>query len=85
MSKVKANKTDAPAKPPQSTSTEKSMTAKKKRKQWMKEKYSKKKPPPIKNRQVTLDPEKAKVKQMLPPKDVQQFSANWKTLQEVRE
>lgn len=74
MSKVNAKKTDSSAKT--LTSTEKNKTAKWKRKNWMKEKFKRKKPPP-------KDQGKAKVQQTLPPKDVQQFSANWKTLQEV--
>ncbi|XP_038592545.1 RNA exonuclease 4 isoform X3 [Micropterus salmoides] len=74
MSKVNAKKTDSSAKT--LTSTEKNKTAKWKRKNWMKEKFKRKKPPP-------KDQGKAKVQQTLPPKDVQQFSANWKTLQEM--
>ncbi|XP_044035021.1 RNA exonuclease 4 [Siniperca chuatsi] len=76
MSKVNAKKRHFPAKTQRPTSTEKNNTAKRKRKNWMKEKFKKMKPPP-KNQ------EKAKVQQTLPPKDVQLFSANWKTLQEM--
>nr|XP_046233600.1 RNA exonuclease 4 [Scatophagus argus] len=76
MSKVKAMKTDAPAKTKRPKPTEKNHTAKKKRKQWMKEKFRKKMPPP-------QDKQKAKVQQTAPPKDAQEFSANWKTLQEM--
>lgn len=42
----------------------------------MEEKYRKKKPPPV-------EQQKAKAQRTLPPKDAQQFSANWKTLQEM--
>lgn len=76
MSKVKATKKDSAAQTQRPKSTEKNNTAKSKRRQWMKEKFRKKKPPP-------KEKPKAKVKQMLPPTDAQQFSANWKTLQEV--
>ncbi|XP_074519390.1 RNA exonuclease 4 [Halichoeres trimaculatus] len=76
MSKIKENKTNPPAKTKQPTSTEKSDTAKMKRKNWMKQKFRKKKPPPKKE-------EKAKPQLILPPQDAQQFSANWKALQEI--
>lgn len=73
MSTVKATKTQRPE------SSEKNNTAKKKRKQWIQDKYRKKKPPAPVNQQ------KAKAQQTItsPPKDAQQFSANWKTLQEM--
>lgn len=77
MSKVKEKKADLPAKTQQATSTEKNNTAKMKRKNWMKQKFKKKKPPPKK------EEEKSKPQHMLPPQDAQQFSANWKALQEV--
>ncbi|XP_041818898.1 RNA exonuclease 4 [Chelmon rostratus] len=76
MSKVKAKKTDSPAKTRRPKSTEQNNTAKQKRKQWMKQKYRKKKPPP-------KDQKKAKAQHTLPPKDAQQFSANWKLFQET--
>ncbi|KAM6964057.1 RNA exonuclease 4 [Tautogolabrus adspersus] len=47
-----------------------------KRKNWIKEKFKKRKPPP-KNQ------EKPKPQQISPPGDAQQFSANWKALQEI--
>ncbi|XP_051273474.1 RNA exonuclease 4 [Dicentrarchus labrax] len=74
MSKVKAKKTSAKSQQPKSADT--NNTARKKRKEWMKEKFRKVKPPP-------KDQPKAKTQQTLPPKDAQQFSANWKTLQEL--
>lgn len=76
MSKIKEKKVDPTAKTKQPTSTEKNNTAKMKRKNWMKQKFRKKKPPPKKE-------EKAKPQHTLPPQDVQQFSANWKALQEI--
>ncbi|KAM3859890.1 RNA exonuclease 4 [Diretmus argenteus] len=79
MSKVKANKAGSPsatAKTQQSTPTEKNDKVKKKKKHWIKLK-SKKKTLPQK------DQGEAKTGPMLPPKDAQQFSANWKTLQEM--
>ncbi|KAM9336462.1 RNA exonuclease 4 [Symphorus nematophorus] len=72
MSKVKGKKGQQPHK-----TTEKHITAKKKRKQWMKEKFKKMKPPSNKGQQ------KAEAQQTAPPKDAQQFSANWKSLQEL--
>ncbi|XP_059180538.1 RNA exonuclease 4 [Centropristis striata] len=78
MSKVKDKKKDLSAKTQQATSTEKNNTAKKKRKKWMTEKFKKIKPQPQPKSQ-----EKAKVQQVVPPKDAQQFSANWKALQEI--
>ncbi|XP_073346177.1 RNA exonuclease 4 [Pagrus major] len=79
MSKVQAKKTDASAKTPRPKSSEKQFTAKKKRKQWLEVKYVKLKPPPQKKEkpkvQVNPDPK--------PPKEAQDFSSNWKTLQEV--
>ncbi|XP_070783417.1 RNA exonuclease 4 [Enoplosus armatus] len=76
MSEVKEKKSHVPAKSQRPTSTEKNNTAKRKRKNWMKEKFRRRKPPP-------KEQEKAKVQQTLPPKDVQHFSANWKSLQEI--
>lgn len=76
MSKVKAKEMNSPAETQRPTSAAKNKTAKWKRKNWMKEKFKKKKPPP-------KEKEKAKAQQMVPPVDAQQFSANWKTLQEV--
>ncbi|XP_041672463.1 RNA exonuclease 4 [Cheilinus undulatus] len=76
MSKIKPPKTDPPIKTHQPASTEKNNTAKMKRKKWMREKFKKKKPPP-----KTL--EKAKPQKISPPVDAQQFSANWKELQEI--
>uniref|UniRef100_UPI0037E8756A RNA exonuclease 4 n=1 Tax=Semicossyphus pulcher TaxID=241346 RepID=UPI0037E8756A len=74
MSVVKKN--DHPTKTQRPTATEKNNTAKMKRKNWMKEKFKKKKFPP-KNQ------EKAQVQKTTPPEDAQQFSANWKALQEI--
>lgn len=54
----------------------KSNTARMKKKEWMANKFRKKKPLP-------KEKEKAKPLQTLPPTDAQQFSANWKALQEV--
>lgn len=76
MSKVKEKKKDYPAKTQRPTSTKKKHTAKKKRKRWMKGKYETIMPQP-KNQ------EKAKLQLAGPPKDALQFSANWKTLQEI--
>ncbi len=78
MSKVKAKKIKSPAETQRPTSTAKNKTAKWKRKNWMKERFKKKKPPPKEK-----EKEKAKTQQTVPPVDAQQFSANWKTLQEV--
>lgn len=75
MSTQKTKNAQSPAET-RPKSTEKTKTAKKKRKQWMKEKFRKIKPPPKVQ-------QKAKEKQMAPPKDAQQFSANWKALQEM--
>ncbi|XP_070707927.1 RNA exonuclease 4 [Pempheris klunzingeri] len=68
MSKEKAKKTQRPT--PTGTNNTK------KKRHWVKEKFRKKRPPPK---------EKAKPQQTLtsPPQDAQQFSANWKTLQEM--
>lgn len=80
MSKVQTTKTESSAKTRRPKSTETQFTAKKKRKQWLEVKYVKLKPPPQKK-------EKPKVQQNQnpqPPKDAQDFSSNWKTLQEVR-
>lgn len=79
MSAVKAKKTDSPAKTRRPTSAEKYNTAKKKRKQWMKQKYRKKKP----QHKDHKEQKTAKAQQTLPPKDAQQFSANWKLFQEM--
>ncbi|KAL7371533.1 hypothetical protein ABVT39_000431 [Epinephelus coioides] len=78
MSTVNAKKKDTSAKTQGPTSAEKKNKAerKKKRKQWLKMKYEKLKPPPKKQ-------EKPKAQPAAPPKDVQQFSANWKALQEM--
>lgn len=73
MSKVKAKKTDSPTKTQQLASTKKNNT-KKKRKHWFEKKFKKKKPP---------SDNQGTAQQMQPPKDAQQFSANWKILQEV--
>lgn len=82
MSKVKAKKTNySPAKTRRPTSAGQNITSKQKRKLWMKEKFRKKKPPPVKAQQKAQH--KAKAQETLPPKDVQQFSANWKKLQEI--
>lgn len=59
-------------------STERNNTAREKRKKWMKEKFKRRKPPPKEK-----EKEKTKAQQMFPPQDAQQFSANWKALQEV--
>nr|XP_020495658.1 RNA exonuclease 4 [Labrus bergylta] len=71
MSTMKTKKTHSPAKTQQTTST-----AKIKKKNWIKEKFKKRKPPP-------KSQEKAKPQQISPPGDAQQFSANWKALQEI--
>lgn len=76
MSKVEVKKKDSPANTQQPKSAKKSNTAKKKKKQWMREKFRKNKPSPKKK-------QKAKPQQTAPPTNAQQFSANWKTLQEV--
>ncbi|XP_036936499.1 RNA exonuclease 4 [Acanthopagrus latus] len=79
MSKVQTKKTESSAKTRRPKSSETQFTAKKKRKQWLEVKYVKLKPPPQKK-------EKPKVQQTQnpqPPKDAQDFSSNWKTLQEV--
>ncbi|XP_029933583.1 RNA exonuclease 4 [Myripristis murdjan] len=79
MSKLKAGKTPSPsatAKAQQPAATEKHNKAKKKKKPWMKDKFKKKKP-------LQRDQGQAKAEQSLPPKDAQQFSSNWKTLQQI--
>lgn len=76
MLKARTKKNDSPAKTQRPKSTEKNNTAQRKRKQWMMEKFRKKKPPP-------KEKQKAKAERMVPPTDAQQFSANWKILQEV--
>lgn len=75
MSKVKANKTDSSTKTQQLASKKKN-NIKQKKKHWFEKKFKKKK--------VLSDNQgKDKAQQMQPPKDAQQFSANWKILQEV--
>lgn len=76
MSKVKTKKKHSPGQTQKSKSIQKNNTAKEKRKQWMVQRYKKKKPPPVEK--STRKPEK-----LVPPTDAQQFSANWKKLQEV--
>ncbi|XP_034415089.1 RNA exonuclease 4 [Cyclopterus lumpus] len=76
MSTVKSKTKDSPAKTQRPTSSKGNDTSKKKRKQWMTAKFLTIKPPP--KNQV-----KVKAPQSLPPKDCLQFSANWKTLQEM--
>lgn len=71
MSKVHAKTKGAPAKTQQPTSGKKN-TVKKKKKFWFDTTAKKKKPPPDNQGKA------------LPPKDAQQYSANWKILQEVR-
>lgn len=77
MSKIKSKKEYLPSKTKQSTNTnnrnKKNHNMKKKKKQWFETKLKKKK---------LLS--EAKLQQAQPPKDAQQFSANWKILQEVR-
>lgn len=74
MSKV--NTTSQNTVKSQQVNTQKINTAKMKKKEWMANKFRKKKPLPKAK-------EKAKPLQTLPPTDAQQFSANWKALQEV--
>lgn len=75
MSKVKAKKTYFPTKTQQPASKKKN-NAKKKKKHRFEKKFKKEK--------LLLDDQgKDKAQQMQPPKDAQQFSANWKILQEV--
>lgn len=74
MSKV--NATSQITTKAQQANTQKINTAKMKKKEWMAKKFRKKKPLPQAK-------EKAKPSKTLPPKDAQQFSANWKALQEV--
>ncbi|XP_068610737.1 RNA exonuclease 4 [Brachionichthys hirsutus] len=76
MSKVKEKKKCSSAKREQPRATEKTNTAKKKRKRWIKEKFKKKKPSP-------KDKQKSQNQQLVPPKDAEQFSVNWKKLQEM--
>lgn len=76
MSTLKAKKANSSAGAQQPTSAAKNTTSKWKRKKWLKEKFKKKKPP-------SKEKEKDKAQQMVPPVDAQQFSANWKTLQEM--
>lgn len=74
MSKKKAKKTEQnPAKPQRATSKTK-VNVKKKKKQWFERKFQKKK---------LQSNDGGKVQQVQPPKDAQQFSANWKILQEM--
>lgn len=68
MSKAKAKETPRPA----PTAANRTV----KRKNWIKEKFKRRKPPPKGKASV-------KAQQILPPQDAQQYSANWKTLQEV--
>ncbi|XP_028989542.1 RNA exonuclease 4 [Betta splendens] len=70
MSKVKADKTEVQAKTQQPASKKKK-NAKKKKKPWFEKKDS------------SGDQRKDKTQQIQPPKDAQQFSANWKMLQEM--
>lgn len=77
MSEGKAKKKNHPtAQPQQSGSAQQNNTAKQKRKRWMVEKYKKKKPNAVEK--TAKKPDK-----LVPPTDGQQFSANWKKLQEV--
>lgn len=71
MSKVKAKDIER-----QPNFKEKNSTGKKKKKYWFKLKLKKKTPP-------RKDQETPKAQQLAPPVDAQQFSANWKALQEV--
>lgn len=75
MSKIntKSQRTDVGQ---QLKTPKKSNTARMKKKEWMANKFRKKKPLP-------KEKEKAKPLKSLPPTDAQQFSANWKALQEV--
>ncbi|XP_029978337.1 RNA exonuclease 4 [Sphaeramia orbicularis] len=78
MSKVKGKKTESSSHTIQPKPTEENNTAKKKKKFRKKEKFQKTKPETKPNDKV-----KPKNKQTLPPVDTQQFSTNWKSLQEV--
>lgn len=73
MSKAKSQVT---LKAEQQNTPKKVTTARMKKKEWMTNKFRKKKILPKKK-------EKAKPLQALPPTDAQQFSSNWKALQEV--
>lgn len=79
MSEAKAEKKDrSTTQTQQPDSAQQNNTAKQKRKRWMVEKYKKKKSPAV--GKAAKKPEK-----LAPPTDGQQFSANWKKLQEVVE
>ncbi|XP_039991341.1 RNA exonuclease 4 [Xiphias gladius] len=71
MSKVKAKKAASPTKTQQPVSKNTNNTVKRKKKHWFGKRFKKKK---------LLSNDQGKVQ---PPKDAQQFSANWKTLQEM--
>lgn len=75
MSKVN-KKSEYAVKPQQPNPPKKIGTARMKKKEWMTNKYRKKKT-------LSKEKEKAKPLRTLPPTDVQQFSSNWKALQEV--
>ncbi|XP_028287573.1 RNA exonuclease 4 [Parambassis ranga] len=71
MSKAKAKNNER-----QPNFTDKNSSGKKKNKYWLKLKLKKKTPP-------HKDQETPKAQQLAPPVDAQQFSANWKALQEI--
>lgn len=71
MSKVEEKKKHFPAKARKRKPKKKSNMLKKNERQWFYAAHANK------------DQEKAKDQQTAPPKDSQQFSANWKALQEV--
>lgn len=75
MSKVKAKKRNSSAKSQHPKPTKENNAVKRKKKYWKKMPFKKKLP--------LKDKEKAQTQQILPPKDSLQFSANWKTLQEM--
>lgn len=77
MSEAKAKKKNrSTTQPQQPDSAQQNNTAKQKRKRWMVEKYKNKKPP-------TVEKTAKKPDKLVPPTDGQQFSANWKKLQEI--
>lgn len=79
MSEVKSRKKNCSTTQQQQSSSVQQNTAKQKRKRWMVEKYKKKKPPTVeKVAEKSQKPDK-----LMPPTDGQQFSTNWKKLQEV--
>lgn len=80
MSKVNAKKNSAPAKT-QKPASDKNNTVKKKKKFWFDTKAKKKKPTPP----PAPAPAPSNQGKAHPPKDAQQYSANWKILQEVRD